>query len=96
MRVLDLDAVLPAIAQLKAELIAKGEATDLFGQLRGDGLASVIATTVLGRAQRRRLFCGCGRLSPRSRPGRRPRPHPPSHAAASPTPPAPQTGCRQA
>ena len=28
MRVLELDAVLPAIAQLKAELIAKGEATD--------------------------------------------------------------------
>ena len=96
MRVLELDAVLPAIAQLKAELIAKGEATDLFGQLRGDGLASVIATTVLGRAQRRRLFCGCGRLSPRSRPGRRPRPHPPSPAAASPTPPAPQAGCRRA
>ena len=96
MRVLELDAVLPAIAQLKAELIAKGEATDLFGQLRGDGLASAIAPTVLGRAQRRRLFCGCGRLSPRSRPGRRPRPHPPSPAAASPTPPARQTGCRQA
>ena len=96
MRVLELDAVLPAIAQLKAELIAKGEATDLFGQLRGDGLASAIATTALGRAQRRRLLCGCGRLSPRSRPGRRPRPHPPSHAAASPTPPAPQAGCRRA
>ena len=96
MRVLELDAVLPAIAQLKAELIAKGEATDLFGQLRGDGLASAIAPTVLGRAQRRRLRCGCGRLSPHPRPVRRPRPHPPSHAAASPTPPAPQTGCRQA
>ncbi len=96
MRVLELDAVLPAIAQLKAELIAKGEATDLFGQLRGDGLASAIATTALGRAQRRRLLCGCGRLSPRSRPGRRPRPHPPSPAAASPTPPAPQAGCRRA
>ena len=96
MRVLELDAVLPAIAQLKAELIAKGEATDLFGQLRGDGLASAIAPTVLGRAQRRRLLCGCGRLSPHPRPVRRPRPHRPSHAAASPTPPAPQTGCRQA
>ena len=96
MRVLELDVVLPAIAQLKAELIAKGEATDLFGQLRGDGLASAIAPTVLGRAQRRRLRCGCGRLSPHPRPVRRPRPHPPSHAAASPTPPAPQTGCRQA
>ena len=96
MRVLELDAVLPAIAQLKAELIAKGEATDLFGQLRGDGLASAIAPTVLGRAQRRRLLCGCGRLSPHPRPVRRPRPHPPSHAAASPTPPAPQAGCRRA
>ena len=96
MRVLELDAVLPAIAQLKAELIAKGEATDLFGQLRGDGLASAIAPTVLGRAQRRRLLCGCGRLSPHPRPVRRPRPHPPSRAAASPTPPAPQTGCRRA
>ena len=48
MRVLELDAVLPAIAQLKAELIAKGEATDLFGQLRGDGLASAIATIEQG------------------------------------------------
>ena len=96
MRVLELDAVLPAIAQLKAELIAKGEATDLFGQLRGDGLASAIAPTVLGRAQRRRLFCGCGRLSPRSRPGRRPRPHPPSPAAASPILPARRADCRRA
>ena len=48
MRVLELDAVLPAIAQLKAELIAKGEATDLFGQLRGDGLTSAIATIEQG------------------------------------------------
>lgn len=48
MRPLDLDAVLTAIAQLKAELIAKGEATELFGQLRGDGLASAIATVEQG------------------------------------------------
>ena len=48
MRALDLDAVLAAIAQLKAELIAKGEATELFGQLRGDGLASSIATIEQG------------------------------------------------
>lgn len=48
MRPLDLDAVLVAIAQLKAELIAKGEATELFGQLRGDGLASAIATIEQG------------------------------------------------
>lgn len=48
MRSLHLDEVLAAIAQLKAELIAKGEATELFGQLRGDGLASSIATIELG------------------------------------------------
>jgi prophage maintenance system killer protein len=48
MRPLDLDAVLAAIAQLKAELIAKGEATELFGRLRGDGLASAIATIEQG------------------------------------------------
>lgn len=43
-----LDDTLAAIAQLKAELIAKGEATELFGQLRGDGLASAIATIEQG------------------------------------------------
>lgn len=48
MRPLHLDAVLAAIAQLKAELIAKGEATELFGQVRGDGLASAIATIEQG------------------------------------------------
>lgn len=48
MHPLDLGAVLAAIAQLKAELIAKGEATELFGQLRGDGLASSIATIEQG------------------------------------------------
>ena len=42
------DDVLDASAQLKAELIAKGEATALFGQLRGDGLASSIATIEQG------------------------------------------------
>lgn len=40
--------VLAAIAQLKAELIGKAEATELFGQLRGDGLASAIATIEQG------------------------------------------------
>lgn len=40
--------VLVAIDQLKQELIAKGEATALFGQLRGDGLASAIATIEQG------------------------------------------------
>ncbi len=39
MRPLNLDEVLAAIAQLKAELIAKGEATELFGQFRSGGLA---------------------------------------------------------
>ena len=48
MRSLHLDEVLAAIHQLKAELIAKGEATELFGQLRGDGLASSIATIEQG------------------------------------------------
>ena len=48
MRSLHLDEVLTAIIQLKAELIAKGEATELFGQLRGDGLASALATIEQG------------------------------------------------
>lgn len=48
MRTLHLEDVLPAITQLKAELIAKGEATELFGQLRGGGLASSIATIEQG------------------------------------------------
>lgn len=48
MTALVLDEVLAAIQQLKQELIAKGEATDLFGQLRGDGLASAIATIEQG------------------------------------------------
>lgn len=48
MRALVLEDALAAIAQLKAELIARGEATALFGQLRGDGLASSIATIEQG------------------------------------------------
>jgi prophage maintenance system killer protein len=48
MRALQLDDVLRAIAQLKAELISKEEATELFGQLRGDGLASALATIEQG------------------------------------------------
>tara|TARA_R110002124_G_scaffold60484_3_gene165874 strand:+ start:8463 stop:9455 length:993 start_codon:yes stop_codon:yes gene_type:complete len=48
MRALQLDDALTAIAQLKRELITKGEATELFGQLRGDGLASSIATIEQG------------------------------------------------
>ncbi len=48
MRALALDDALVAMAQLKVELIAKGEATELFGQLRGDGLASAMATIEQG------------------------------------------------
>lgn len=48
MRALVLDDALAAMAQLKAKLIAKGEATELFGQLRDDGLASALATIEQG------------------------------------------------
>jgi prophage maintenance system killer protein len=48
MQALALPDVLAAIEQLKAELITKGEATALFGQLRGEGLASSIATIEQG------------------------------------------------
>ncbi|EGG93468.1 Putative DNA-binding protein in cluster with Type I restriction-modification system [gamma proteobacterium IMCC1989] len=48
MQPLVLDSVLKAVAELKKELIAKGEATELFGQVRGDGLASAIATIEQG------------------------------------------------
>src|SRR5690606_8331598 len=50
MRALLLPDVLAAIAQLKADLITKGEATALFGQLRGNGLESAIATIEQGFA----------------------------------------------
>jgi prophage maintenance system killer protein len=48
MHALDLEDTLEAINQLKQELITKREATELFGQLRGDGLASAIATIEQG------------------------------------------------
>ena len=48
MKPLVFEDVLAAISQLKQELIAKGEATELFGQLRSDGLASAIATIEQG------------------------------------------------
>lgn len=48
MRPLALPDVLAAVAQLKQTLIAKGEATELFGQLRGDGLESALATIEQG------------------------------------------------
>lgn len=50
MLALELDDVLVAIAELKKMLIAKGEATELFGQVRGDGLASALATIEQGFA----------------------------------------------
>jgi prophage maintenance system killer protein len=48
MQPLALDDVLAAITALKQTLIAKGEATELFGTLRGDGLASALATIEQG------------------------------------------------
>lgn len=44
----DFDHVLEAVESLKEELIDKGEATELFGQLRGDGLLSSISTIEQG------------------------------------------------
>lgn len=48
MQALTLSDVLAAIHELKTTLIAKGEATELFGRLRGDGLASALATIEQG------------------------------------------------
>ncbi|XGA80812.1 virulence protein RhuM/Fic/DOC family protein [Halomonas sp. CH40] len=48
MQPLGLEEALQAIGELKQTLIAKGEATELFGQLRGDGLASALATIEQG------------------------------------------------
>ncbi|WP_299315462.1 virulence protein RhuM/Fic/DOC family protein [uncultured Halomonas sp.] len=48
MQPLELDEALDAIGALKQVLIAKSEATELFGQLRGDGLASALATIEQG------------------------------------------------
>ncbi|MFA5630236.1 MAG: virulence protein RhuM/Fic/DOC family protein [Porticoccaceae bacterium] len=48
MQHLALDEALTAIAELKQILIAKGEATELFGQIRGNGLASALATIEQG------------------------------------------------
>jgi len=50
MQSLVLDETLAAIDQLKRELISKGEATNLFAQLRNDGLASALATIEQGFA----------------------------------------------
>lgn len=48
MKPLNYDDVLVAIAQLKQTLIEKGEATDLFGKVRSDGLVSAINTIEQG------------------------------------------------
>lgn len=48
MQPLGLEEALQAIGELKQTLIGKGEATELFGQLRGDGLASALATIEQG------------------------------------------------
>lgn len=48
MQRMELADVLKAIAALKHELMEKGEATVLFGQLRGDGLESALATIEQG------------------------------------------------
>ena len=48
MRALALADTLAALAALKQDLIAKGEATPLFGQLRSDALASLLATIEQG------------------------------------------------
>lgn len=48
MQAIELQDALTAIAQLKQALIAKGEATALFGQVRGEGLASALATIEQG------------------------------------------------
>lgn len=48
MQRLSLEDALTAIAQLKQELMQKGEATELFAQLRGNGMASAIATIEQG------------------------------------------------
>nr|WP_299244163.1 virulence protein RhuM/Fic/DOC family protein [uncultured Halomonas sp.] len=48
MQPLDLDEALKAIGELKQTLMAKDEATELFGQLRGDGLTSALATIEQG------------------------------------------------
>lgn len=45
---LEFEEALAAIADLKQVLVAKGEATELFGQLRGDGLASALGTIEQG------------------------------------------------
>jgi prophage maintenance system killer protein/prophage antirepressor-like protein len=48
MLTIELPEALKAMGTLKSELISKGEATELFGKLRGNGLASALATIEQG------------------------------------------------
>ena len=48
MHSLGLEEALKAISELTRTLISKGEATELFGQVRGDGLTSALATIEQG------------------------------------------------
>jgi len=48
MHSLELNEALVAIGELKQVLMAKGEATELFGQIRGEGLASALAAIEQG------------------------------------------------
>jgi len=48
MRSLSMDVALAAMTELKVQLQAKGEASELFGQMRGDGLASCLASIEQG------------------------------------------------
>lgn len=50
MKALDLQDATNAIQSLRQTLIKKGEATELFGQVRGNGLASALATIEQGFA----------------------------------------------
>jgi len=50
MHALDPDSATNAIQELRRTLIAKGEATELFGQVRGNGLSSALATIEQGFA----------------------------------------------
>ncbi|MGO1328562.1 MAG: RhuM family protein [Idiomarina loihiensis] len=50
MQALDPDNATDAIQQLRKTLITKGEATELFGQVRGNGLSSALATIEQGFA----------------------------------------------
>ena len=48
MATLGINEALAAIAELKQDLMCKGEATELFAQIRGDGLTSALATIEQG------------------------------------------------